>query len=191
MQVRRYWAVENQLHWCLDVIFDKDSGRAKKYISVQITPEISRQKQGLHIGDHSPGELFAQIRMSQHLLLFFLPVLQKSFDLIEAKADKVFHAHVIGGTPFIAVLTINTFRNLHIFHLYRRDADTLMDGDRTPHTNGYTFGVFEGKYLSKRTYIQPCFTGLLCIDVGSFAFPKDAEARSLRLPHPSSHRSAD
>ena len=31
--VRKYWAVENQLHWCLDVIFDEDSCRAKKDMS--------------------------------------------------------------------------------------------------------------------------------------------------------------
>ena len=31
--VRKHWAVENQLHWCLDVIFDEDSCRAKKDMS--------------------------------------------------------------------------------------------------------------------------------------------------------------
>lgn len=31
--VRKHWAVENQLHWCLDVIFDEDSSRAKKDMS--------------------------------------------------------------------------------------------------------------------------------------------------------------
>ncbi len=28
--VRKHWAIENQLHWCLDVIFDEDGSRAKK-----------------------------------------------------------------------------------------------------------------------------------------------------------------
>ncbi len=28
--VRKHWSIENQLHWCLDVIFDEDASRAKK-----------------------------------------------------------------------------------------------------------------------------------------------------------------
>ncbi len=28
--VRKHWAIENQLHWCLDVIFDEDASKAKK-----------------------------------------------------------------------------------------------------------------------------------------------------------------
>lgn len=28
--VRKHWSIENQLHWCLDVIFREDSSRAKK-----------------------------------------------------------------------------------------------------------------------------------------------------------------
>lgn len=28
--VRCHWSIENQLHWCLDVIFDEDSSRARK-----------------------------------------------------------------------------------------------------------------------------------------------------------------
>lgn len=28
--VRKHWAIENQLHWCLDVIFREDASRAKK-----------------------------------------------------------------------------------------------------------------------------------------------------------------
>ena len=28
--VRKHWAIENQLHWCLDVIFHEDSSRARK-----------------------------------------------------------------------------------------------------------------------------------------------------------------
>ena len=28
--VRKHWAIENQLHWCLDVIFNEDSCRARK-----------------------------------------------------------------------------------------------------------------------------------------------------------------
>ena len=31
--VRKYWAIENQLHWPLDVIFDEDSSRARKDFS--------------------------------------------------------------------------------------------------------------------------------------------------------------
>lgn len=31
--VRKRWAIENQLHWCLDVIFDEDSSRARKDMS--------------------------------------------------------------------------------------------------------------------------------------------------------------
>lgn len=31
--VRCHWSIENQLHWCLDVIFDKDSSRARKDMS--------------------------------------------------------------------------------------------------------------------------------------------------------------
>ncbi len=31
--VRKHWAIENQLHWCLDVIFDEDSSRARKDMS--------------------------------------------------------------------------------------------------------------------------------------------------------------
>ncbi len=28
--VRKHWAIENNLHWCLDVIFKEDASRAKK-----------------------------------------------------------------------------------------------------------------------------------------------------------------
>lgn len=28
--VRKHWSIENQLHWCLDVIFDEDAAKAKK-----------------------------------------------------------------------------------------------------------------------------------------------------------------
>ena len=28
--VRKHWSIENQLHWCLDVIFREDKSRAKK-----------------------------------------------------------------------------------------------------------------------------------------------------------------
>jgi predicted transposase YbfD/YdcC len=28
--VRKHWSIENQLHWCLDVVFREDSGRARK-----------------------------------------------------------------------------------------------------------------------------------------------------------------
>ncbi len=28
--VRKHWAIENQLHWCLDVIFNEDASRARK-----------------------------------------------------------------------------------------------------------------------------------------------------------------
>lgn len=28
--VRKHWSIENQLHWCLDVIFREDASRAKK-----------------------------------------------------------------------------------------------------------------------------------------------------------------
>ena len=28
--VRKHWSIENQLHWCLDVIFHEDDSRAKK-----------------------------------------------------------------------------------------------------------------------------------------------------------------
>lgn len=28
--IRKHWSVENQLHWCLDVIFDEDASRARK-----------------------------------------------------------------------------------------------------------------------------------------------------------------
>ena len=28
--VRKHWAIENQLHWCLDVIWREDGSRAKK-----------------------------------------------------------------------------------------------------------------------------------------------------------------
>ncbi len=31
--VRKHWAIENQLHWCLDIIFDEDSSRARKDMS--------------------------------------------------------------------------------------------------------------------------------------------------------------
>ncbi|MCR5308484.1 MAG: ISAs1 family transposase [Bacilli bacterium] len=31
--VRKHWAIENQLHWCLDVIFREDSSRARKDFS--------------------------------------------------------------------------------------------------------------------------------------------------------------
>lgn len=31
--VRKHWAIENQLHWCLDVIFDEDSSRARNIMS--------------------------------------------------------------------------------------------------------------------------------------------------------------
>lgn len=28
--VRKHWAIENQLHWCLDVVFREDASRARK-----------------------------------------------------------------------------------------------------------------------------------------------------------------
>ena len=28
--VRKHWSIGNQLHWCLDVIFNEDASRAKK-----------------------------------------------------------------------------------------------------------------------------------------------------------------
>ena len=28
--VRKYWSIENQLHWCLDVIFCEDASRVRK-----------------------------------------------------------------------------------------------------------------------------------------------------------------
>ena len=28
--VRKHWSIENQLHWCLDVIFREDASRARK-----------------------------------------------------------------------------------------------------------------------------------------------------------------
>ena len=31
--VRKHWSIENQLHWCLDVIFREDAGRARKGVS--------------------------------------------------------------------------------------------------------------------------------------------------------------
>ena len=31
--VRKHWAIENQLHWCLDVIFEEDSSKARKDMS--------------------------------------------------------------------------------------------------------------------------------------------------------------
>ncbi len=31
--VRKHWSIENQLHWCLDVIFREDSSRARKDLS--------------------------------------------------------------------------------------------------------------------------------------------------------------
>jgi len=31
--VRKHWAIENQLHWCLDVIFGEDSSSARKDMS--------------------------------------------------------------------------------------------------------------------------------------------------------------
>ena len=31
--VRKHWSIENQLHWCLDVIFDEDASRARKDLS--------------------------------------------------------------------------------------------------------------------------------------------------------------
>ena len=31
--VRKHWSIENQLHWCLDVIFREDAARARKDLS--------------------------------------------------------------------------------------------------------------------------------------------------------------
>ena len=28
--VRSHWSIENQLHWCLDIIFNEDASRARK-----------------------------------------------------------------------------------------------------------------------------------------------------------------
>ena len=28
--VRKHWSIENQLHWCLDIIFREDASRARK-----------------------------------------------------------------------------------------------------------------------------------------------------------------
>lgn len=30
---RRHWSIENQLHWCLDVVFEEDASRARKDLS--------------------------------------------------------------------------------------------------------------------------------------------------------------
>ena len=40
--VRKHWAIENQTHWCLDVIFDEDASRARKDMSpLTVTNEWS------------------------------------------------------------------------------------------------------------------------------------------------------
>ena len=41
--VRKHWAIENQTHWCLDVIFDEDASRARKDMSpLTVTNELER-----------------------------------------------------------------------------------------------------------------------------------------------------
>lgn len=87
----------------------------------------------------------------------------RALDLIETEADKVLHAHGVGGTAFVVALTVYTLGDLHILYLHGGDADTLMYRDRAPHTDGHAFCVLKRKYLAERTYVQPCFTGLLCI----------------------------
>ena len=52
--VRKHWSIENQLHWCLDVIFREDAARAKKDHSPQnmnvlrktALSQLKRAKQG-------------------------------------------------------------------------------------------------------------------------------------------------
>lgn len=89
--------------------------------------------------------------------------IDRALDLIETEADKVLHAHGVGGTAFVVALTVYTLGDLHILYLHGGDADTLMYRDRAPHTDGHAFCVLKRKYLAERTYVQPCFTGLLCI----------------------------
>ena len=89
--------------------------------------------------------------------------IDRALDLIETEADKVLHAHGVGGTAFVVALTVYTLGDLHILYLHGGDADTLMYRDRAPHTDGHAFCVLKRKYLAERTHVQPCFTGLLCI----------------------------
>ena len=90
-----------------------------------------------------------------------------TLDFVEAKADKVLHAHGVGGTAFVAALSIYALGDLQILHLHWRDADALMDRDRTAYADGNALGIliFESKYLSKGANIQPGLAGLLRIGV--------------------------
>lgn len=38
--VRKHWAMENQMHWCLDVIFDEDSSKARKDMSLPLNLNV-------------------------------------------------------------------------------------------------------------------------------------------------------
>ena len=97
----------------------------------------------------------------------------RALDLIQAEADKVFHAHAVGThAGVIAVLlvllfAVDTLGDLERLHLYRGQTHRLVDGHGAADPHGDAFGVFEGEHLPEGAHVQPSLTGLLgvCIPV--------------------------
>ena len=53
--VRSHWSVENNLHWCLDVIFNEDQARMRADFSAQNFSALRRVAIGLFNGDTTKG----------------------------------------------------------------------------------------------------------------------------------------
>lgn len=76
---RKHWAIENQLHWCLDVIFREDAARARKNNS-PLNMNILR-KSSLSLLNQAKYVRLSKKRIrfkaSLNCLLFFFPVKSK------------------------------------------------------------------------------------------------------------------
>lgn len=55
--IRSHWGVENQLHWCLDVIFSEDDSRIRKDHAPQNMTILKRLALNLLRQDNSKGSL--------------------------------------------------------------------------------------------------------------------------------------
>lgn len=77
--VRKHWAIENQLHWSLDVIFDEDSSRARKDFS-PLNLNVLR-KTALALCKHADFGPRVSMKKNALLLLLIRIISSKSFRL--------------------------------------------------------------------------------------------------------------
>ena len=74
--VRKHWAVENQLHWCLDVIFNEDASRACKDNSPLNLNVLRKQALVLlnaaKFGRLSKKKFMFKAALNPDMLLYFL-----------------------------------------------------------------------------------------------------------------------